>query len=240
MQACLEAAIPQCASSNPVKLLHKSVKPKPRKGEAVYYTDVELARLWPELEFRPVVQALCKTAVATGARFGELVGLRWGDIDLLAREIHVSRTVVDGQGEQASTKSGESRTLDLTPPAARLLEEWYGLVIDFAGSRAASDDGLVFEREEGGHLTPHTVHRVLYSALERAGIPRVGERGRKRDFHSFRHTFARIALEGGAEITWVKSQLGHSSIQLTVDVYGGWARSAQKAQAERLADAFTL
>jgi integrase len=68
----------------------------------------------------------------------------------------------------------------------------------------------------------------------------MGERGRKRDFHSFRHSFARIALEGGAEIVWVQRQLGHSSITLTVDTYGSWARTAEKSQAEKLAGVFPL
>jgi integrase len=76
--------------------------------------------------------------------------------------------------------------------------------------------------------------------METAGVARVGEGGRKRVFHSLRHTFARVALEGGAELTWVKEQLGHSSITLTVDLYGRWSRTARKAQAERLADAFRL
>jgi integrase len=95
------------------------------------------------------------------------------------------------------------------------------------------------EREDGGYIEPRYLTRhVLSPALERAGIPRVGERGRRRDFHSFGHTFARIALEHGAQPTWVQQQLGHSSITLTVDVYGAWARAAQKAQAERLEEAF--
>ena len=131
-----------------------------------------------------------------------------------------------------SPKSNEPRTVDLTPQAAALLEGW--LV-------ASGGEGLVFEREDGGHLDSHYLTaRVLYPALERAGVPRIGERGRKRDFHSFRHTFARIALEHGAEITWVQRQLGHSSITLTVDTYGSWARSAEKAQAERLGAAFPV
>jgi integrase len=230
--ACLQAAVDEnYATENPVRQLPRSLRPKAAKSRPVYYTNNELARLWPELGSRPVMAALCKTAVATGMRLGELAALHWDDVDLLSREIHVTRTYVRGIGE-TSTKSGEPRTVDLTPPGAKVLEGWYG---------ESTGHGLVFEREEGGHLNSKIVTEgVLYPALKRAGIPRVGERGRARDFHSFRHTFARIALEGGAEITWVQKQLGHSSITLTVDTYGSWARSAEKSQAERLADAFTL
>ena len=232
LAACLQAAVAEgYASDNPVRQLHKTARPKVAKSRPAYYTDDELARLWPELQSRPVMVALCKTAVGTGLRFGELAALRWGDVDLLNRELHVARSYVPGIGEQA-TKSNEPRTIDLTPPAASVLEEWFKL---------SGDEGLVFEREEGGYLnSPYVTRSVLYPALERAGVARVGERGRKRDFHSFRHTFARIALEGGAEIVWVQRQLGHSSITLTVDTYGHWARSAEKSQAERLASAFVL
>jgi integrase len=230
--SCLQAAVQEgYASENPVRMLHKTARPRVAKSRPAYYTDDELARLWPELADRPLMLALHKTAVATGLRLGELAALRWTDVDLLNRELHVRRTYVEGVGEQAP-KSGEARTIDLTPPAAAVLEQW--LKVD-------GDDGLVFEREEGGYLTSGFVLKsALYAALERAGIPRVGESGRKRDFHSFRHTFARIALEGGAEITWVKEQLGHSSITLTVDLYGHWSRASKKAQAARLADAFVL
>ena len=195
-----------------------------------YYTDVELARLWPELELRPVYAALCKLAVTTGARFGELAALRWTDCNLLDREIRIARTYTVGIGEQ-TPKSGESRTLDLTSQAAGVLEEWY---------KQAGGEGLVFEREEGGHLSDRYARDVLYAALERAGIPRAGEHDRNRDFHSLRHTFARVALEHAAPIDWVRRQLGHSSITLTVDTYGEWSRDAQKAEASRLDGAFTL
>jgi integrase len=231
--ACLQAAIPTYAAENPVRLLHKSMRPRPAKSKPVYFTSVELARLWPALAYRPVMLALCKIAVGTGARFGELAALRWEDVDLLNRELRVGRTFVEGIGE-TTPKSGEARTIDLTPPAAAVLEAWFA---------ESGGEGLVFERDDepGRHMTSgYVLQRVVYPALGRAGIAREGEHGRKRDFHSFRHTFARLALEGGAEITWVQRQLGHSSITLTVDLYGEWSRAAQKAQAKKLAKAFKL
>jgi integrase len=232
--ACLQAAVIEgYATENPVRRLSKTARPKVPKNRPAYYTDSELAALWPKLACRPVMAHLCKIAVATGLRFGELAALRWSDVDLLNREVHVLRTFVDGIGEQPP-KSNEPRTIDLTPQAAALLEEWYAATSAHSGE-------LVFAREEGGYVTPkYVTSQVLYPALKRAGIPRVGERGRKRDFHSFRHTFARLALEGGAEITWVQKQLGHSSITLTVDTYGSWSRAAEKSQAARLVGAFPL
>jgi integrase len=142
--ACLQAAISEgYASENPVRSLHRTAKPRLARSRPTYYTDVELARLWPELAFRPVMLALCKIAVGTGLRFGELAALRWDDIDLLNREVHVSRSFTDGIGE-TTPKSNEPRTIDLSPPVAKLLEAWY------AGSDGG---GLVFERE-GGALWP--------------------------------------------------------------------------------------
>ena len=91
------------------------------KSRPAYYTDDELARLWPELAYRPVYLALCKAAVLTGLRFGELAALEWGDLDLLNRELHVRQTYTSGIG-LGTPKSGEPRTIDLTPQAAALFE----------------------------------------------------------------------------------------------------------------------
>ena len=133
---------------------------------------------------------------------------------------------------ETSTKSGKARTIDLSPQATALFEAWF---------TASAGDGLVFEKETGGYLdSAYVIRRVLYPAMKQAGVPRQGEHGRNRTFHSFRHTFARITLENGAEITWVKEQLGHQSINLTVDTYGRWGRTAQKKQVERLAGAFPV
>lgn len=229
--ACLQAAkVERLIAENPVRLLAPSARPKPQKKRPSYFTNDELRRLWPELVERPVISYVCRLAVTTGLRLGELAALRWEDVNLLAGEVVVSRTFAPGIGEK-QTKSGEPRTLDLTPQAKRLLEDWYPLT---------SGEGLVFEREVGGHLDGSKVLSALYTAMDRAGVPRVGERGGRRTFHSFRNTFARVALEEGAQLTWVQAQLGHSSITLTRDVYGTWSRRAEKLEAQRLDGAFTV
>jgi integrase len=180
-----------------------------------------------------VYDYLCRVALTTGCRMGELLALRWSDVSLLEREVRIQRGYVAGIGEQ-STKSGKERTVDLTPAALAALEEWYAAC-------GSPDEGLVFPTPEGGYLSPTTVTRtVLYGAMEAAGIAREGEHGRERNFHSLRHSFARVALQNGARIDWVQRQLGHSSITLTVDVYGGWERKAEKAEAARLEGAFLV
>lgn len=127
---------------------------------------------------------------------------------------HVRREALDGEillrrqwtarEEVDRTKGGRPRIIDLTPQARTVLESWLQL--------RGAHDGLVFERDLGGHLSNEEARSVLYAAMERAGIPRVGEQGGKRDWHSTRHTYARLMLERSALLHLVSQQLGHSSV----------------------------
>jgi len=76
--------------------------------------------------------------------------------------------------------------------------------------------------------------RQLYPAMAAATIRRVGPTQEKRTFHSFRHTFAKRALESGAQITWLSRHLGHSSLKVTTDIYGHWERAERKLQAAKM------
>jgi len=73
-------------------------------------------------------------------------------------------------------------------------------------------------------------------ARVKAGIPDVGEGGQKRKpFHAFRATYTRICREQGLDPQWVQFQLGHSSPDLTLNVYGRWSDAALRAEADRAA-----
>jgi integrase len=231
LAACLESAVAEgLLTENPCKKLPKAQKPKPRKKRPAYFTDSELVRLWPELTSRSVYLAICKLATTTGLRHGELAGLTWDDVELGEGELHIRQQFTGGQLVDV-TKDNEPRVVDLVPAARALLEGWF---------TETGDDGLVFENELGGYVDNSRTRKVLYAAMERAGIPRIGERGGTRDFHSFRHTYARVALEHGAQLEWVQAQLGHSSITLTRDLYGHWSRKAEKVAAELLDGAFAV
>jgi integrase len=234
LRSCLKMAVRQgYAARNPVDELEPEELPTVEKVPPSYFTDAELARLWQELDNgEPVYLYLCKAALATGARQGELLELRWSDVHLLEGEIKITRAYTERIGV-GTPKSGKGRTVDLTPQARAVFEEWFALSGETAGP--------IFASPAGEYLTSaHLTKQILYPAMERASIPRVGEGGRERTFHSFRHSFARTTLEHGASLTWVKEQLGHSSITLTVDRYGRWEDAARKKQAEALEGAFAL
>jgi integrase len=107
---------------------------------------------------------------------------------------------------------------------------------------SAGGDGLVFPHPQGtAFLDPSVVlRRFLYPAMACAGISRVGPTLEKRTFHSFRHTFAKRALESGAQITWLSRHLGHSTLKVTTDIYGHWERAERKLQAAKMEGAFPV
>ena len=98
------------------------------------------------------------------------------------------------------------------------------------GSARRDDDRLP---QPAGDPPPRAVPRD-----ERAGIPRVGPTGEKRTFHSLRHTFARIAIEHNRPIFWLSKHLGHSSLDVTSNVYGHFEKATRRREAEAMAGVF--
>ena len=113
--SCLAAAVSEgYAEDNPVSRLHSTRRPKVTRSAPAYFTDEELSRLWPELDDLPLYSYLCRIALATGMRSGELVALRWSDVSMTTSEVIVSRTYDAGVGE-TPTKSGKTRTVICRP-----------------------------------------------------------------------------------------------------------------------------
>lgn len=228
---------------NPVSRFRAGFKLNVQPSQANYFTDGELQRLWAQLrsglphpktkEFvviPAVYPHLFRFAVATGARIGELVALRWGDVRLSDGphgEVRIDKSWSDRYGESAPKTRKSIRTLHLTEASRRVLEDWITAV------GVHEDNELVFPNSRGEHLSPANMNdRVLNPALAAAGIAKVGDGSPEpRSFHTFRHCYARLMLEHGQDLQWVADEMGHESTATTELIYGHWSQEARRAKA---------
>jgi integrase len=233
LTACLNSAIANgYVTRNVARDLPKGERPRPRKRESAYFTNDELTRLFAELEHDGAYRIMFLVALKTGMRLGELSALRWGDVDLVDGVVHVRCSFTGGR--LTTPKNHEKREVHLSDDVVELLGGWWGEL------GKPSDEQLVFPGEtKTGFVNPQVVLiRRLYPAMQRAGIPREGPTGEKRTFHSFRHTYAKRALENGRQITWLSRHLGHSSLSVTTETYGHWEHAERKREAAAMAGVF--
>jgi len=231
LATCLESAVRHGhLPRNPVRDLPHGERPRPERKEAAYFEQAELPQLFAHVH-DPLYRTLLLTALKTGMRQGELVALTWGDVDLGAAVIRVRRSfTLDTVTEP---KMGQRRDVDLSRDVVELLGEWWG------ESGRPGDAALVFPNTTRGYLNTSNIrNRKLYPAMEAAGIPRLGPTGENRTFHSFRHTFAKRALETGRSLTWLSRHLGHSSLAVTTEIYGHFERAERKRQIAEMAGQF--
>ena len=159
--------------------------------------------------------------LATGLRRGELLGLKWEDIDLEHGDLRVRRQIarINGRVVEAPLKTKNAyRTLPLAEDSISILEEQ---------KKKVGSSPWVFPSTTGGPISPDSVLHMLHRVLKRAGLPQVR-------FHDLRHTFATLALQNGVDIKTVSGMLGHFSAGFTLDTYAHVTTSAQKAAANTM------
>ena len=167
-------------------------------------------------EFGPEAAAIILTLAYTGMRPGELAGLRWDDVDLAEREIHVRRSI-DATGQQKLPKNGRTRLVTIPPPAA-----------DALGALPRSLDGFVFHTVRRRPLSKPTLWylwRPIAAAWRSAGHEDL-------DLYELRHAAATMLLERGVSHADVAVQLGHTDGgALVMERYG---HPSQDLSRERL------
>ena len=167
--------------------------------------------------------------LATGLRRGELLGLKWQDIDWKNGIIKVRRQVarIDGEIVEAPLKTKNSyRAVTISPQAIEVLKQQKTKTKELK-------DPYIFPSPNGGPISPDSVNNMLKRVLERAGIPKVR-------FHDLRHTFATIALQNGVDIKTVSGMLGHFSAGFTLDTYAHVTTSAQKEAAQTIGNVLSM
>lgn len=186
--ACLQSAVRHgYAARNPVRDLPPAEKPRPERKEAAYFENDETPRLFAELP-DGLIKTLFLVALKTGMRQGELLALRWDDVDVIDGVIRVRRSFT--AGALSSPKNHERRDVDLTRDLVELLGEWWALAV------SRTDQPRLSGRDRGwSSLGVELAQAFSLPAMLRAGIPRLGATEEGRVFHSLRHTYSKRALE---------------------------------------------
>ena len=198
---------------NPCELVDP---PSPRKKPMRTLTPSELEALLENAssnQFYPVIY----TAVSTGLRQAELLGLMWRSIDLDYLSISVNQVLYKRRGvcQFNEPKTSHSRRrVSMTPKLALFLRE-YKLERERLYQQLGKEltlDSLVFANVEGKPLDPGVLTHNFARIAKRAGLENVR-------FHDLRHTFASLMLLRGAKPKVISEALGHSSVAFTMDVY---------------------
>jgi len=196
----------------------KSAKP-PSLGrlERRALTPVEAKSLLGEL-VGDRLEGLFVVAIATGLRRGEVLGLRWSDVDLAGGTLYVRRTLqrVDGGLQFVPPKTHRSaRPIPLPGIARSALEVHRARQVKerVAAKELWEDEDLVFANTIGKPMEPRNVNRRFEKARTAAGLEWLR-------LHDLRHSFATFLLDQGQELRTVMDLLGHSTIRLTADTYG--------------------
>jgi integrase len=178
--------------------------------------------------------AAWRLAALTGMRRGEVLGLRWADLDLDEGWLAVCQTlvVVDNQicVSQPKTARGRRRiALDPVTISALRGHRRAQAAERLVAGPGWSDTGLLFTHEDGRPLHPEYVRRLFDRHLRRVGLPRIR-------LHDLRHTHATLALQAGVHPKVVSERLGHTTVAITLDVYSHAIPALQQDAATTVAD----
>ncbi len=209
--------------------------PRVPHREVTYLTAAQLGQLLTAAVDDPF-EPLWRLAVATGMRRGELLALRWADVDLAAGTLRVARSMArdgDGGWAPAETKSARSRrTLPLAAMARQALErqrrrqaEWR-----LAAGTGWGGGETVFTDESGRPLLPERVSHAWEGARRRAGLPDAR-------LHDLRHTTGTMLVAAGTPLTTVSEILGHADMATTARFYVGSVPEHHRRAADALDEA---
>lgn len=179
-------------------------------------------------------EALFTAALFTGMREGEILGLRWEQVDFENGTILIDKQLqYDRSSENVysitTPKNNSSRTIrpasfiiDILKDVKNAQQGQKGFLAD-----VWADSGFVFVNELGEHLSIRTVYKSFKAVAESIGLPELR-------FHDLRHSYAVASIRSGDDIKTVQENLGHATAAFTLDVYGHVTKDMQKISSSRM------
>ena len=213
--------------------------PKVEKKDAKSLQTADLSVILKALESEPMKwKVITHLLLITGARRGEILGLRWPDVDFDNNRIHIENNVLyspDVGVYQDKPKTESSiRWISLPSPTMKLLEEWQKYQeadTKKKGKFFRNPDKLLFTQENGLPMNPDSVTTYLRRFSEKNHLPHLNP-------HKFRHTMASMLIYNHVDPVSVSKRLGHSQVSTTTDIYSHVIAEADKQNADLLGNIF--
>ena len=231
-QAVREGLIPFNVAAN-------AEPPKAEKKDINSLQTDDLPAILSALEREPLKwKTITHLLLITGARRGEILGLKWSAVDFAGNRLHICNNVLyspDIGVYQDTPKTASSVRWIAVPPATmQLLREWKAYQKEDAqkkGDFYQNKSGLLFTQENGSPLHPDSITTWLDRFSKRNNLPHINP-------HKFRHTMASLLIYERVDPVSVSKRLGHSQVSTTTDIYAHVIAEADRQNADLLAGIF--
>ena len=205
---------------------------------ANYLDDADARKLLQLLQNEPIKwRAVISFDLMSGLRRGELLGLRWDDVDLDRQQLYVRQTwnYTPAKGCFVDTPKNRSseRPLRISRTAILILLEykaWQDQRRLLMGDAWMDQDNRIFTRDDGQPMFPDTITQWFHKFVQRNDLPDV-------HIHSLRHTYASLMIAEGTPLVVVSHNLGHAQVSTTSNIYSHVIASAE-AQADKVFDRY--
>ena len=221
-----------------VNVADRATPPKMEQKDVNYFQPEQVAAIREALELEPIKwRTLVHLLLITGARRGEILGLKWDKVDFSSNQVYICNNVlysVDvGIYEDTPKTERSKRYVSLPAETMQLLRQYRAWQ---NGERLRlgeyyQDQGFVFAQDTGGPMHPDSVTTWLSRFSKRHGLPHVNA-------HAFRHTMASMLYFNGVDSVSISKRLGHAQVSTTANIYAHVMEAADKKNADILADVF--
>lgn len=222
----------------PFNVAARATLPKVQRKEVNYFQPEQIAAIREALETEPIKwKNLVHMLLITGARRGEILGLKWDKVDFKNNRVYICNNVQytpdRGIYEDTPKTTKAVRYIALPSETMQLLHQYRAWQ---SGERLRLGayyqyQGFVFSQDHGGPMHPDSVTDWLAKFSKRHGLPHINP-------HAFRHTMASMLYFNGADSVSISKRLGHAQVSTTADIYAHVIAAADQKNADILADIF--
>lgn len=232
----LEQAVKE--SLVPFNVASRATLPKAEHKEVNYFQPEQVAAIRDALEREPMKwKTLVHLLLITGARRGEVLGLKWDKVDFDGNRIYICNSVLyspDVGIYESTPKTERSRRyVTLPTETMRLLRQYRAWQSEerLRLGEYYQNQGFVFSQDNGKPMHPDSVTDWLKKFSKRHDLPHINP-------HAFRHTMASMLYFNGVDSVSISKRLGHAQVSTTANIYAHVMEEADKKNADILADVF--